>query len=179
MSKEFNKPIAVIDSKNVSAGMGLTVLRVAKAIEDGAKFDEIVNKVDKWVSDSKIFVSVKTLKYMVNGGRVSPLKGLLAKIMNVKPIVSMDENGKSILFGKTFSQQASLKKIYKHIQKINRGKTVWNYILLHAHNPEGAAKAEEKMLKLTGKSPVSLVNISPVIGMHAGHGAIAIALLYN
>jgi hypothetical protein len=50
---------------------------------------------------------------------------------------------------------------------------------LHAHNPQGAKKAEEKMLEITGKKPVSVVDISPVIGMHAGNGAIAISLLYN
>ena len=91
----------------------------------------------------------------------------------------MDENGKSVLFGKTFSQQASLKNIYSHIEKISRGKTIWNYILLHAHNPEGAHKAEEKMLEITGKKPVSVVDISPVIGMHAGIGTIGISLLFD
>jgi len=70
-----------------------------------------------------------------------------------------------------------LNKIYDHILKIGRGKTVWNYIILHAHNLEGAQKAEEKMIQITGKKAVSVVNISPVIGMHAGNGAIAISLL--
>lgn len=91
----------------------------------------------------------------------------------------MDENGKSLLFGKTFSQEASLNKIYRHIQKISAGKTIWNYIILHAHNPEGAQQAEAKMGAMTGLKPVSTVDISPVIGMHAGNGAIAISLLFN
>jgi fatty acid-binding protein DegV len=51
--------------------------------------------------------------------------------------------------------------------------------MLHAHNPEGAKKAEVKMWEITGKKPVSVVDISPVIGMHAGNGAIAISLLFN
>lgn len=91
----------------------------------------------------------------------------------------MDENGKSLLFGKTFSQQASLKKVFKHIKKISDGKTIWNYMILHAHNAEGAQKAEDKMLEITGKQAVSVVNISPVIGMHAGIGTIGISLMFN
>jgi len=83
------------------------------------------------------------------------------------------------LFGKTFSQEASLNKIYQHIKKLSHGKTVWNYIILHANNPEGAQKAKEKMEKITGLKPISVVNISPVIGMHAGNGAIAISLMFN
>jgi uncharacterized protein len=57
------------------------------------------------------------------------------------------------------------------------GKSVWNYIMLHAHNPEGARLAGEKMFEITGMKPVSVVDISPVIGMHAGDGAVAISLL--
>ncbi|TFH36001.1 MAG: fatty acid-binding protein DegV, partial [Bacteroidia bacterium] len=112
-------------------------------------------------------------------GRVSKPKGLIARALGLNPVISMDENGKSLLFGKTFSQEASLNKIYKHIKKISAGKTVWNYIILHAHNPDGAEKAEEKMGAITGLKPISVVDISPVIGMHAGNGAIAISLLFT
>ena len=89
----------------------------------------------------------------------------------------MDGQGKSLLFGNTFSQRASLKKVMGHIAKISRQKTVWNYIVLHAHNHEGAEETAKKMVLLTGKNAASIVDISPVIGMHAGSGAIAISLL--
>ena len=52
-------------------------------------------------------------------------------------------------------------------------------MILHAHNPEGARKAERHMADIAGKKPVSVVDISPVIGMHAGNGAIAISLLFE
>ncbi|MDZ7634896.1 MAG: DegV family protein [Bacteroidales bacterium] len=80
---------------------------------------------------------------------------------------------------KPSARQASLNKIYNHIKKLSAGKTVWNYIILHAHNREGAREAEEKMSELTGMNPVSVVDISPVIGMHAGNGAIAVSLMFN
>jgi hypothetical protein len=116
---------------------------------------------------------------MIKGGRVSRPKGLIASALGLNPVISMDENGKSFLFGNTFSQEASLNKIYTHIVKIGRGKTVWNYIILHAHNPDGARRAEEKIMHISGKKAVSVVDISPVIGMHTGNGAIAISLLFT
>jgi len=122
---------------------------------------------------------VRDLKYMIKGGRVSKPKGMIASLFGLNPVISMDENGKSMLFGNTFSQKSSLKKIFSHIEKMCGQKTVWNYIILHAHNPEGAAEAEEQMKQLTGKSSVSVVDISPVIGMHAGIGAVAVSLLFN
>lgn len=179
ISTEFNKPVHVIDSKNLSGALGLLVLKAAKNIEAGESVESIIKSIESDIIHAKIFVSVRNLKFMIKGGRVSKPKGLIAKLLGLNPVISMDKNGKSLLFGKTFSQEASLNKIYQHIKKISAGKTVWNYIILHANNPEGAQKATEKMNTITGMKPVSVVNISPVIGMHAGNGAISISLLFN
>jgi DegV family protein with EDD domain len=179
ISKEFSKPVYVIDSKNISGALGLLVLKAAKNIEANESVESIARSLENDVIQTKIFVSVRDLKYMIKGGRVSKPKGLIARVLGLNPVISMDKNGKSILFGKTFSQEASLNKIYTHILKIGQGKTVWNYIILHAHNLDGAQKAEEKMMQMTGKKAVSVVDISPVIGMHAGNGTIAISLLFT
>lgn len=176
---EFKKPVYVIDSKNLSGALGLLVLKAAQNIEAGRTPESIVKELKSDVTNAKIFVSVKDLKYMIRGGRVSKPAGFIANVLGINPVISMNKEGKSLLFGKTFSQKASLKKVFKHIDKISHGKSVWNYIVLHAHNPEGAQKAEIKMMEITGKKPVSVVNISPVIGMHAGNGAISISLLFN
>lgn len=179
ISKELNKPIHVIDSKNLSGGLGLLVLKAAQAIEAGETADSIVKMITDDRARTKIYVSVRDLKYMIKGGRVSKPKGFIASLVGFNPVISMDEQGNSRLFGNTFSQRASLRKVMSHIRKISRQQTVWNYIVLHAHNPEGAEQTAKEMVQLTGKTPASVVDISPVIGMHAGNGAIAISLLLN
>jgi len=179
IEKEFNKPVYVIDSKNLSGALGLIVLKTAKRIEAGEPVDSIVKSINLDIRNTKIFVNVKDLKYMIKGGRVSKPKGFIARIFGLNPVISMDENGRSIMFEKTFSQRSSLDKIYSHIKKIALGKTLWNYILLHANNHDAVHKVQTKMLDITGKEPVSIVDISPVIGMHAGNGTIAISLLFN
>lgn len=179
ISAELNKPIYVIDSKNLSGGLGLLVLKAAKCIEAGETAESVVRIINDDIPQTKIFVSVRDLKYMIRGGRVSKPKGFIAGLLGINPVISMDGNGKSILFGNTFSQAASLKKVMEHIEKISRDKNVWNYIVLHAHNPEGADETEDKMIRLTGKRAASIVDISPVIGMHAGNGSIAISLLFT
>lgn len=179
IKKEFNKDIFVIDSKNLSGALGLMVLKTAKYIEAGLSPQSIVKNINTDIANTKIFVTVKNLKYMIKSGRVSKQRGFIASTLNINPIVSMDQNGKSLLFGKTFGQKSGIKKILKHIEKISHGKEVWNYIILHAHNNKGAQDMENKMLKMTGKKAISIVDISPVIGMHAGKGAVAISLLFN
>jgi len=179
ITREFKKPIYVIDSKTVSGALGLLVLRVAQSIEKGMLPERIIEDVEIWKKKAKIFVSVKDLKYMIKGGRVSKQKGFIARTLGINPIVSMDSNGKSVLFGQTFTQQANINKVMKHIEKISTGTSVWNYIVLHAHNLSGAQIYTEEMIRLTGKKPVSVVDISPVIGMNAGSGTIAVSLLFE
>jgi uncharacterized protein len=177
ISKEFNKPISVINSRNLSGALGLIMLRAAKAIEQGLSHDEIVRLSEDWTSKVKIFVSVKSIKYLIRGGRVSAVRGLIARILNINPIVSIDETGKAILFDKTFNQKANMEKVMSYVGKIQQEKQVWNYIILHANNVEAAQWYTSSMESLTGKKPVSVVNISPIIGANAGIGAAAVALL--
>ena len=96
ISYEFNKPISVINSRNLSGGLGLLVLRAAEAIELGFKHDQVVRMAQDWTNNIKIFVSVQDLKYMIRGGRLSAAKGLIARLLNINPIVSVDETGKVI-----------------------------------------------------------------------------------
>lgn len=179
IEKEFNKPIYVVDSRNLSGALGLLVLKAAEDIESGRTPEAIVESLESDISRAKIFVSVKDLKYMIKGGRVSKPAGIIAGLLRINPVISMKEDGKSYLFGNSFSQKGSLQKTYRHIEKISRNNTIWNYIILHAHNPSGAEAAVIRMKEITGKEPVSVVDISPVIGMHAGNGSIAISLLLN
>jgi uncharacterized protein len=178
-SQAFNKPITVINSKNLSGSLGLIILRAAQAIEVGHTHDEIVSMAERWVKDTHIFVSVRTLKYMVRGGRVSSMKGFVANLLNVNPIVTMDETGNSFVFGKTFSQKSNMEKVMGHLRKICRDREIWNYIVLHAHNTDAAEWYTQKMKEFTGKMPVGVVNISPVIGANAGIGTASVALMFN
>jgi DegV family protein with EDD domain len=179
ISKEFNKPISVINSRNLSGALGLITLRTAQAIELGFSHDQIVEMSEKWVKNTRIFVSVRDIKYLIRGGRLSAAKGLIARILNINPIVSIDESGKAIVFDKAFNQKANMEKVMGHVRKLIQEKTIWNYIVLHANNNEAAQWYSEKMEILTGKKPVSVVNISPIIGANAGIGATSVALLFD
>lgn len=179
VSSEFNKPVTVLNSRNLSGALGLIILRAAQAIETGMSHDEVVAQTEKWITKARILVSVRTLKYMVRGGRVSAVKGLIARILNINPIVSLDETGKAIVFDKAFNQKTNMEKVMKHILSARPGEKIWNYIVLHANNENAAAWYSEKMEILTGKKPVSVVNISPVIGANSGVGAASVAILYE
>ena len=177
ISREFNKPITVINSRNLSGALALIVLRTAQAIESGYSHDQVVEMTESWIKKVRIFVSVRDIKYLIRGGRLSATKGFIARVLNINPIVSIDESGKAIVFDKSFNQKANMEKVMGYITKLVQGKKTWNYIVLHANNSEAAKWYSERMEEITNKKPVSEVNISPVIGANTGIGAAAVAIL--
>lgn len=176
-SREFGKPITVINSRTVSGSLGLLVYRAAKAVEQGYTHEQVVTMTRKWAGDLSIYVSVPTLKYLVKGGRISAIKGMLARLLNVNPVITVDESGKAVVIDKTLNQKSCMEKVMKRISDACRQKKIWNYIVLHANNTEAAEWYVTRMRNLTGMDPLSVINISPVIGAHAGTGAAAIAVL--
>jgi hypothetical protein len=179
VQKELNIPIHVINSRNVSGGLGLAVLRIAKAIEQGEKIDTILSQIDSWLYKTKIFVSVKSLTAMIKGGRVPPVVGRLAIFLRINPIVSLNELGESKLFGQAIGQKANINKVIKHVLNLKKDQKIWNYIILHANNLEVAQSFGIRLNDLLGKAPVEVINISPVIGMNAGEGAVSVAFQFE
>jgi DegV family protein with EDD domain len=174
-----NKKISVIDSKHLSVSLGLIVLRTAEEIFKGKPHEEIVKLVQEWIVKTKILVDIQTLKYMVRGGRVSPMKGFLAKALNLKPIVSLDSEGKADAFGKSFSRRGNIKKIMRTTKDRTDREKLWNYAIVHAQNRERAEMYAEQIEGLIRRKPAYIMDISPVIGVHNGIGAVGIALMFE
>jgi DegV family protein with EDD domain len=171
-------PSHVVNSKTLTGGLGLLVLRVARAIEAGASMDEIIPRVEEWVAKGETRVTVPTLKYIVRSGRVSAFKGFIAKALDLKPIIKMThDTGKAELFSKSFTMKGSMKKTIRDIQSKIKGKTVWEYSITHANNPEAADWFAVEMEKLTGKKPVFVASASPVLAAHVGPGVTCVSLM--
>ncbi|MFA5704876.1 MAG: DegV family protein [Candidatus Neomarinimicrobiota bacterium] len=175
--KTENVRISVIDSCQNSGAQGLLVLSAAKDIAEGKSHDEVVRNIEERRSKSKILVKVPNLKYMVRGGRVSPLKGLLAKITNLKPVVSLDEKGNSSIPAKGFSDGSARKKILELVRaEMNKSPLKYYAIVFGVHHPE-VDIFEKELRALTGKEPLFRKSISPIIGLHAGPDTFAVVTM--
>ena len=174
-----NIPFSVFDSRNLSGSEGLIVLRVADAIEKGMAYEDITSEVENWINKTKIFVDVDTLKYMVRGGRVSPAKGMLAKVLNIKPIVSLDANGKGIVFDKSFNRTHNMTKIIRIINDFRDEGKIWKYSIVHALAENRANEYSLKLTNMLDKPPAYIMDISPVVGVHNGIGAVGISIMHE
>ncbi|HOI87092.1 MAG TPA: DegV family protein [Lentimicrobium sp.] len=179
VSEHSGKKISVIDSKRLSSGLGLIVLRAAKELEKGTTHEEIVSKSAGWSKETKIFVSSRTIKYMVKSGRVSHTKGFIGTLLNLKPIVTVNDEGKTEVFGKPFTEKASMELIMSRIQSLAEGRKIWGYSISHARNLAGAGWYSERMRELCGLEPEFINDASPVLGVNAGPGVVALSVMFE
>jgi DegV family protein with EDD domain len=114
---------------------------------------------------------------MVKGGRVSPLKGAIASVLNLKPIVSLDAEGGSVLYGKAFSTKRNLQKILDLVRDFIGDDQLRCYALVHADMLEEAKEFGRRLEDLTGRKPLFIQEISPIIALHAGKGTMAVVLM--
>jgi len=176
LPEETRSRVTVIDTKLNSAAQGLVVYEAAEAVSRGAKKDEILKIIYDCIPATKIFVSVDTFEYMVKGGRLSPMKGRFASAMNLKPIVSLDENGKGISFAKAFSRKANKKKIMKTVGNLNDEFGIKRYAVVH-HRGEILANDYSRGLEdLLGMPPEYISEVSSVVALSAGEKAVAVAV---
>jgi len=176
--EEFpEKKISVLDSKHISVTQGLIVLRIAEAIRSGLSHDEIVAAAERWIASTRLLVDIRTLKYMVRSGRVSPLKGLLAKVLNIKPIITLGEEGKAAPIGKSFSRRGNMRKIVAMMRGEAARRKVWNYAIVHAAAPGRAKAYADRLTADLGRKPAFVVDLGPVVGLHNGVGALGLGLM--
>jgi uncharacterized protein len=172
-----DKRITVIDSRNNSGSQALIVLRAAELIAEGKSHDEVVAAVEGCIPKARILVGVPTLRYMVKGGRVSPLRGALAGIFNLKPIVSLDGEGGSKICGKAFSRRKNLQKIIELAREFIGKDELRNYGVVHAGNVGDAVAFASLIEESLVKKPLFIQEISPIIALNAGRNTLALVMM--
>lgn len=179
VSEHTGKDITVINSKRISSGLGLLVLRAAEALRNGMSKTELVEKIPQWSLNTRMLVSSKTIKYMIKSGRVSYTKGLIGSFLNLKPVVTVNDDGRTETFGKPFTEKGSRNLVIDSVKKSITKRQVWGYSISHAKNITSAKWYHDQMLQLTGKDPLFINDASPVLGVNAGPGVVALSIMFE
>lgn len=171
--------VTVLDSKQNSAAQGLLVAEAASHIAQGCDYQTLIAKMEKAIANSKIFVGVKNLDAMIRSGRLSTKGGRIANAINMKPIVTLDENGDGGLSGVAFSFEASLKKIASKLKKVHKTSTIDKYCIVHINNPGAAVQYAEELTLMLGVEPMYIEEVSSIVAVGAGEGAVAVGYVTN
>jgi len=175
--KEKKIPITVIDSKVNSAAQGLVVLKAAEAIDAGKSHEEVIALVEESVRKASIFVSVDQLEGMIASGRIGKTVGAIGKLVNLKPIVSIDETGKGVLLGKAFSTKSNTEQILKIVKQVKESDGIERYAIVHGKGEGRLTQFEQQLTNIIGKPPCFIEEVSSIVASSAGENTIAVALL--
>jgi len=179
ISNFTKKQINIVNTKRLSSGLGLIMMRATEAVEENINHDELVENIGVWSEKTEMFVTTKTMKYLVKSGRVNPVKGFLGKLLNVKPVIIVNNEGKTDLVGKPRSEKSSMKLTMKMIEKKINKQKLWGYAISHSDNEVGAEWYSAKMYELTGLKPRFINIASPVLGVNVGPGVVALSLMFE
>lgn len=174
--------IHVLDSKTLSGAYGLLVLQMASFInhslkkQSGDPIQLIEQECRKQTEKQEIVVTVPTLTSMVRSGRVSPMKGVVARMLKLKPLVSVDEQGASKLLRPTIFSDSNIPRLIHYIERIHKANSIQSYVILYTDQQHELTHLGNEMKRITGKSPAFITTVSTVIGIHAGSGAYSIAM---
>lgn len=172
--KYSDADITVIDSKCASMGLGLLVYYACEMRKNGKSKDEIV----KWVEDNKLNIihwfTVEDLNHLYRGGRVSRTSATVGSLLNIKPVMYVNNDGKLIPFEKARGRKKSITSIVNKVAEniINPEEQV--VFISHGDCSDDVEYLKQKLLEKIKVKNIIDNYIGPVIGSHSGPGTLAI-----
>lgn len=171
LNNTHKNKVYVIDSLNASLGEGILVLLAHQLIKEGKAITEIVEAINAAKNKSCAYFTVEQLKYLVRGGRVSKFSGVVGSLLNIKPILRVDEEGRLVAYKKVISRKKSILELAKICsEKVNNKDFVF---ISHAVCENEANMLAEEIEKEIGTKP-KIVDLTQVIGSHTGPGLLAV-----
>jgi len=163
------------DTKTLSAAVGWMVEAASKAIKAGWPTEKIVELLEKIREGSNSIYTLKELKYLINGGRISHMKGLIASLLNIKPIIGVEKAGGTYdQLGQERTFNRALDGLVNEMKKLHSTEKL-RVQVLHALNPDGAALLKNKIMKAFEVEWLPNGSMSLVLGAHTGPSMVGVA----
>ncbi|EKN36658.1 DegV family protein [Clostridium botulinum CFSAN001627] len=162
--------ITVIDSNNVTSGLGLLVIKACKLKDEGLSIEEIVKGVKETIPHIKSVLAFETLDYLVKGGRLSKTAGFIGNVLGIKPILAV-ENGEMVVKDKVRGSKKAIRAIFEYIGKLGL-KQGEPYVLLHVQNKDILGTLRENLNQ--DEANFIECTVGCVVGIYAGPRACGI-----
>ncbi|MED1103316.1 DegV family protein [Bacillus paramycoides] len=168
--------LEIIDTKCASLGQGLVVLEAAKMAKEGASKEEILNRVAFLMEHMEHIFTVADLQYLVRGGRLSKVAGFIGGLLNIKPILNVEE-GKLVPLEKVRGKKKVLSRIVDIMEE--RGKDLKGQTIgmTHGDDLETAESLKALITERFGCEVFIVNTIGAAIGAHTGPGVITLFFL--
>lgn len=169
-AQEFNDRVQVIDSQQISMGLGFQVLAAAEALEAGLSFEAALEKIRTVRQRTRLVAMVDTLEYIRRSGRVSWARASLGALLRIKPFIEV-KNGLVERLGDARTRKKGKTRLLELLQKQG---PLERLAVLHASAQEDAEEFLQKSSPKLNAGPL-IVNVTTVIGTHVGPNALGFA----
>lgn len=165
----------IFDSKSLTLGAGALMIGCGEMLKLGKSYSEIVEALPKMRDKISVFYIVDTLEYLVKGGRIGKVSGVLGTLLNLKPIISIDSDGVYYTHSKVRGKKQAKTKLLEIVNDILATTTarVW---VLHGGAYEEGMNFYEGLKNNPNIVSLGFGDISPVAGVHTGPGLIGIVI---
>ncbi|AVX21544.1 MULTISPECIES: DegV family protein [Carboxydocella] len=164
--------IRVFDSRSLSFGQGFLLLEAARMLRSGqTDLDTIWQRLVHLRDTSRVFFILDTLEYLHRGGRIGAVSAFLGQMLNLKPIISVDKEGKYFSFTKVRGKKLGLKELLKIGEQLAK-ETPCRLAVLHGAAEAEARELYKKLKELPTVVESFLEQISPALGIHTGPGLV-------
>jgi len=173
MVKEAN--VTIVDTLTLSGGQGWQVEAAARAAKAGWSLKRILDLVSRVRVASETLYTLPDLSYLIHGGRISHLKGLLASVLKLKPLIGVSKtDGKYYVRDKKRSFARALSAITDVIERDHPAGTSLRVQVAHANNHDGAEQLRQAIDKLFECEWLPTCTVAPALGAHTGPGLVGI-----
>ena len=159
--------VEVIDGQTGAGGLGCLVIAAARAAEQGAELDAVVDAVRHTRERLEIWFCLDTLEYLRRGGRIGAAQAMLGTALKVKPILTFGTEIAPV--GRVRTRRRALERMGAYLEELHeRGAKDW--IVQHAQSPEDAEHLVAQGTAIFGAEPLFCTQVGPVLGAHLGSG---------
>ena len=176
MEEDKNAKIVVVDSKCASLGEGLLVHKAVQMRDNGKSFEETCEWVKEHAKNMIHLFTVDDLNHLFRGGRVSRSAAFIGTVLNIKPVLHVDDEGRLIPLCKERGRKKSLLKLVDMMGEQLGSYDKKNDIIFISHGDciEDAEFVRDEVEKRYGIKDCLINFIGPTIGAHAGPGTVAL-----
>ena len=164
--------VRVVDTETASMAMAMLALSIQRRLESGTTDDEIDALIGRFRRDNRVVFTVGTLEYLAKGGRIGKAQALAGTILNVKPILSV-EDGVIIPIARVRGRQKALAEFGRLFIEATENRSGLHVSIAHADAPEWVDVLTDLVQKARPEAEVDVVaTLGAVVGTHAGPGAV-------
>lgn len=165
-----------IDTKTLTAAAGWQVEAAARALKAGWAKDQILALVKKVGDATDCMYSLSELKYLIHGGRISHMRGVIASLLNIKPLIGVEKiKGTYVQLGQVRTFKKALAGMANLIAKQHAAGSALRVQVLHSNNPEGANMLSKMVDQLFDCTWLPVGPMSLVLGAHTGSSMVGVA----